>query len=314
MRNRSKTTITITLRSTDWHEDLGGWTCSALSLPSAVLRQLVSSGQPINESSYRAQGDLRLIKWNGSEEMKKRDIVAVIDIEQTLTTKKRVIEWSSVATIVSALVTGLVTYQVALLNIPDSAHVPAMRGNVVEYRTQAEGLEDILVDYIKKSRNEIWMFGTSFRKAADYGSVSDALIEAAKRKVDVRFLVVSPSATDTIAQLADSWGLPPDMVDQIVSESKDGLSFIARLKNEAIKLGANDEAIQVRVTNDIPFNRSYYFDPRSKEGSHFFIPYSNMTVSAKTPVFVLPGNSDVSNTLFNGIEDAWNKAHAPLYR
>lgn len=313
--NSSHRTITTAIRPNDWNDELRGWTCSAITLPSARLRELRAEGALLPETAFQVDRGLGLIRWTGSDGVKRKPLTAVIDIVQPLSTRRRAIEWSAVAMVLAALVSGYSSYQVALVdqganNGPrESGH--DLTTDWIEHRSKADGVEDVLLQHIIEAKNEIWMFGTNFRKAADKGKIYDALIDAARRRVHVRFLVIDPDALDILSLMTTSWGYPEKDVDILTRECQDGLQFIARLQEDASRNGVSSGMIEVKVGRHVPFNRSYIIDPRTANGIYMLIPYSNMTVSAKSPVFYLSADLDTSMALYDGIELAWEISKVP---
>jgi len=109
-----KKSFITTLSEQDWDNELGGWHCSALSMPDAVLENFFASGKKIDNSFYSVMKEHNIIRWAQEERPQKIKITIKFNenpSKRYLSTWKRPsILLPAFAIILSAFITGIFTY------------------------------------------------------------------------------------------------------------------------------------------------------------------------------------------------------------
>ena len=103
--------FTVRLEEKDWNPTVGGWHCSALSIPSASIGRVYSSGVVVDSAKFQVDIPNRMIRWPGND---RPELIAIdIVLEKGLTTSTSSAWITALTSIVTALVAAIGTYLAA---------------------------------------------------------------------------------------------------------------------------------------------------------------------------------------------------------
>ena len=116
MASEKNITFTISLyTSEDWEKNMGGWRCSALNIPGAMIDAIFVNGQKIDDSKYQVLKKYSIIRW--SDGTPPPQALASVLLTQELLTQEQSKElsqkWKQTAIIlpfVAAVLGSTITY------------------------------------------------------------------------------------------------------------------------------------------------------------------------------------------------------------
>lgn len=116
--------IHVTITPSDWDKRIGGFRCSALSLPSAEIKDIFVSGGRINPDDYNISDDRQYIRWNGEKPTKQ--VVVEIRITKELSTRELTLKWKKAA-ILLPIIASIASPIFIRVIVPDENHVPCYK-------------------------------------------------------------------------------------------------------------------------------------------------------------------------------------------
>lgn len=178
-------------------------------------------------------------------------------------------------------------------------------GLVRYYKKSADYQAEVGRD-IKQAAHEIWFFGTNFHISTV--DRSDAILDALKRGVRVRYLVYNPFS-ERLPALAHDFDQTPA---ELSSECRNALQSLLGLRKrwqQARTTTATPGELEIRVFEATPRARLYVFDPDEKSGFTLLVPYINSVNSPQLPGFLLQNlESGVYADYFAGLRKTWGEA------
>jgi len=163
---------------------------------------------------------------------------------------------------------------------------------------------------IHEARHEIWFFGTDFYISA--GERREALLEALRRGVHIRYLVFDP-ASPKLPQLARDFGQTEGELRSECAKSMESLRELARVWREEARRSPTPGELELRLFDVTPRGRLYVFDPAIPGGHSFLVPYVNGANSSELPGFFLRNiETGVYKAYFSGVERLWNEGRPVL--
>jgi Domain of unknown function (DUF5919) len=152
-----------------------------------------------------------------------------------------------------------------------------------------------------KASSEIWISGASF-----YLSVpdnEDLLIDRAKHGVKIHYLILDPYGTNLDA-IARTFG---QSSDELREECLTTVRALRRIREKL--LPPERERLEVRLFNESPRARFYFFDPDDSKSNTFFVPHVNSINSPAAPGFLLSNIPfGLARIYFASIKDFWASA------
>jgi hypothetical protein len=95
-------TFRVTLSGRDWDDNLGGWRCEALAIPSSKIEALYALGEKIDTVGYEVLSNERIVRWRGDHP----EIVTVsIGLTEELSTERETQRWKRLAIILPVVAT-----------------------------------------------------------------------------------------------------------------------------------------------------------------------------------------------------------------
>lgn len=124
MQDKQGIVFTTTVTERNWDEVLNGWRCPALKIPGAELESVFVPGKTIDSSWYKVDYDLQIVRW-GHSKAHPPEAVFSIKLTEELSKKELTLWWRQlaivlpvIATIASALITGVITYIISVKPAP----------------------------------------------------------------------------------------------------------------------------------------------------------------------------------------------------
>lgn len=308
---RDSKKIPIALSAADWSEKLHGWNCAPLRIPSAHVKEMTKDGITIARDQYKELDGL--IQWRAKELPPAKNVVAYIEIEEELALKKNLDEEHNRAERLKLLqifvvaITAITTTAISSTVTWFATREPPDK-IAFSFNSNSQDINNEIAERVRVAKANLWFFGTNFRTAADEGVIHEAILKAARSGVQIRFVVLDPRRASPMAEINKSFGYAPDYIEELTKECEQGLDYLIRLRRKVIEAGVSPDNFQIRLAEQVPLNRSYFFDPTSPDGSVLLIPYVNMIASYRSPTLVFKGGSEVSMTLLEGIKKSWNRS------
>ncbi len=121
-------TFTVTLKDKDWRDELRGWDCPALAIPSAEVTALRVEGKQQDPLDYSVVADHQIIQWKGGDPRPRSVLVSIKIVEELASPEKvdearteakktsdeewkyRAIIAQVIGSVLVALITAIVTY------------------------------------------------------------------------------------------------------------------------------------------------------------------------------------------------------------
>jgi hypothetical protein len=176
---------------------------------------------------------------------------------------------------------------------------------ILRYWRRSNDFLPYIREAIAKASSEIWISGASF-----YLSVpdnEDLLIDRAKHGVKIHFLILDPNGSNLDA-IAKTFGQSSDELRQ------ECLTTVRALKRIREKLLPTErEQLEVRLFNESPRARFYFFDPANPNSNTFFVPHVNSINSPAVPGFLLANVPfGLARIYYASVKDFWESAQ-PLW-
>ena len=123
----------------------------------------------------------------------------------------------------------------------------------------------------------------------------------------IHFLILDPNGSNLDA-IAKTFGQSSDELRQ------ECLTTVRALKRIREKLlPAEREQLEVRLFNESPRARFYFFDPANPNSNTFFVPHVNSINSPAVPGFLLANVPfGLARTYYASVKDFWESAQ-PLW-
>jgi hypothetical protein len=148
MGDKMATVFTTTLTSQDWDQNLGGWRCPALGIPSIVVDAMFVSGKKADTRNFEVLAENEIIRWSASDDHPSQATVS-LRINKELSTQELTSRWKKlaivlpvVASIVVAIVSPILTHRFS--GGPTGATATPLDG-VLKVERQETGLGNRLV-------------------------------------------------------------------------------------------------------------------------------------------------------------------------
>lgn len=298
--------FTVTLADDAWDEVKGGWRCSALEIPGIKVDGLYVSGRLVDTAQYSINQQLRLIRWAGS----RRPTLASVHLQvaSALSTQELTARWKKLAillpvigSIVAATITATWRDARSREPPPPPAAIQVFAKSNDFLATGGTRQFDTL---LLATKREAWFVGTTF-----YISV-DTHRELIKRKlsegVDLNFLIFDPfgSHAADVARMLDIG------VNELNDQCWLGIRTMIGLADDA-RAGRLPGHLSVKLIDDTLYSRLYLFDPKTTEGSTYYVPQVNQSNSQFLPGFLATNARAAFHVAyFDGVLRAWNGGSA----
>jgi len=305
--------FTVSLAESDWDSVKGGWRCPALQIPGAAVKTLYVSGSTIDPKLYEVDTDLWLIRWAKPRHPEYASVH--IRAEKALSTEELTLKWKKVAIVLpvlGSLLTGLITTKLIPKPKSSASSLEAgssdgiriyLRSN--DFLNSAEGVQ--FTSSLKMAKREAWFAGTTFYISVD--QYHDLLLQKLADGVDLNFLVLDPY-NGGAKNVADLLGVTED---ELSSQCLAGIRTLERIRSEAQRAGAPG-VLNVKLSNQVFQSRLYFFDPKSDQGTTYYVPQINGTNSQFLPGFLVNnGHAKFASVYFNGLLKLWNSQHAQAF-
>ena len=128
-------TFTITVSEQDWDRNIGGWRCSPLDIPGAVVDSAFTEGEQVQNNKYQILPN-KHIKWIPKEHPGQLSLT--ITLTKKLSTQELTSRWKKAAIIlpfIAAIISALLTYYIHtkkldISNVPCPYKISAWFNNV----------------------------------------------------------------------------------------------------------------------------------------------------------------------------------------
>ena len=172
---------------------------------------------------------------------------------------------------------------------------------ILRYWRRSNDFLPYIREAIAKASSEIWISGASF-----YLSVpdnEDLLIDRAKHGVKIHFLILDPHGNNLDA-IAKTFGQSSDELRQ---ECLTTVRALNRIREKL--LPAERDQLEVRLFNESPRARFYFFDPANPNSNTFFVPHVNSINSPAVPGFLLSNVPfGLAQIYYASVKDFWKSA------
>jgi len=176
-----------------------------------------------------------------------------------------------------------------------------------------QGIEDIgILKYFRRSndflpevrlqmaaaQHDIWISGASF-----YLSVpdnEDILIERATHGVNINYLFLDPLG-DSLGQVSRTFNQTPD---ELRMECLTTIRGLLRVRDRLSDRARGN--LNVRLFDESPRARFYFFDPQDPKSVSFFVPHVNSVNSPALPGFLLSNRPfGLAQLYFASLQEFW---------
>lgn len=160
--------------------------------------------------------------------------------------------------------------------------------------------------FIDQTQKEIWFVGTDFNITA--GQQRDVLLHKLASGVKINFLIFDPHHPH-LEELAQDFGQTPAELKAECDKSLQSLIALQAAWKQQSASSSNPGELNIRVFKAHPHGRFYVFDPDSKKGRTYFVPYVNSVDSTQIPGFLLANvQTGIFKPYFAAIKKLWEQA------
>lgn len=296
--------FTITLADDDWDPTRGGWRCPALEIPGAELKQIFVQGKVVDPAQYQVDTKLRLVRWSG---LKRPPLAAAhLVLSKALSTQELTARWKKIAIVLP--VAGTLAASLIAAEWKPAIFSSSMPSSKEENIVVLNKSNDFLATggamrfdgALKSAKREVWFLGTTFYITVD--THRDLIRKKLAEGVDINFIIFDPfgSNAQQVASMLDI-GLN-ELMDQCLL----GIRTMIKLADESRGAKFPGE-LRIRLVNQVAYSRLYLFDPKSNEGTTYFIPQVNQSNSQMLPGFLVKNaTAHYATAYFDGVQRTWN--------
>jgi hypothetical protein len=131
------------------------------------------------------------------------------------------------------------------------------------------------------------------------------LLKKLESGVKIRFLIFNPRSSH-LDDLASDFAQSPAELRSECDKGVQSILELGKLWNQKTRAASSPGELEIRVFDLHPHARFYVFDPDSKSGRTFFVPYINELNSPEIPGFLLENvDTGVFGPYIGGIRKLW---------